>query len=135
MAGCLLAAPLLAAEAPPLVVGFDKAELLSLSAPARRVILGNPAIADVTVEQPTLLAVFGKIPGETSLIVLGEGNKVLLNRAMVVSAPSERRVTVHTSAEASRDYSCLSERCLVAPVPSAQGAGGSPAGAVAAAVK
>jgi hypothetical protein len=110
---CALPAP--AAEADPLVVTLDKPYVMRLVKPARRVIVGNPAIADVTLESPTLIYVFGKTPGETGLIVLGEGDRTVLSRPVVVTTNAERTVSVHlpgTDGPTGRDYSCLPDRCL-----------------------
>ena len=114
----LVSVPAIAAE--PLVLTFDKAQLLRLPVPARRVIIANPNVADVTVEEPTLLAVFGRAVGETSLTVLDADNKEILSRSLVVTGESARHVTVHTpDAAGSREYSCVANRCLKTAAPDA----------------
>jgi hypothetical protein len=45
-------------------------------------------VADVTVQSPRLITVFGKTPSATSLTVLGEGGKTLLDVPVVVGAGS-----------------------------------------------
>ena len=52
-----------------LYVGADKSFLLALNAPARRVSVANPNIADVQVMNPNQLLVNGKAVGVTSLVV------------------------------------------------------------------
>ncbi len=111
------------AEASPLVVVFDKVEILRLAKPARRVIIGNSAIADVNLETPTLVYLFGKAPGETSLIVLGDDDRTILSRPVVVTSETERAVSVHVpggEGPVSRTYSCMGNRCLRVASPGGQ---------------
>lgn len=111
------------AEASPLVVVFDKVEILRLAKPARRVIIGNSAIADVNLETPTLVYLFGKAPGETSLIVLGDDDRTILSRPVVVTSETERAVSVHVPSgegPVSRTYSCIGNRCLRVASPGGQ---------------
>jgi hypothetical protein len=127
--------PAFTAEVAPLVLTLDKAQVLHLSAPARRVILANPAIADVTLETPTLLYVFAKAPGETSLVVLGDDNRTLFSRPVVVTSQSDRAVSVHvpgTDGPTDRSYSCVENRCLRVPSPDAVQGAGAPAAPTAA---
>jgi hypothetical protein len=122
----LATAPALAAGASPLVVTFDKATVIHLDAPARRVIVGNPMIADVSVEEPTLLYVFGKAPGETSIIVLGADNKEIMARPVVVTTEPDRLLTVHApggDGPVNRNYSCVANRCLKVASPEASAVG------------
>lgn len=110
----LLWSPLAKAADAPLVVIQDKVQLLRLVAPAHRVIVGNPAIADVTVEQPGLIYVFGKMPGETSLTILGTDDQEIVSRSVVVTSAADRAVTVHlpgSQGPITRQYSCVGERC------------------------
>jgi len=60
-----------AADAPlSLNVTADKAQLLVVGKDAfTKVVIANPAIADVQVISPTQLLITGKAPGETSLVL------------------------------------------------------------------
>ncbi|MFQ5534733.1 MAG: type II and III secretion system protein family protein [Sphingomonadales bacterium] len=60
-------------------VEVRKGSLIRLSAPATTVFITNPDIADVQIKSPTLIYVFGKAPGETSLFALSDNDKVLFN--------------------------------------------------------
>ena len=46
------------------------ARILRISAPAATVIIGNPGVADVTIQDPQTLVLTGKSYGQTNLIVL-----------------------------------------------------------------
>lgn len=74
----------LGAEA--MLVPAGAAITLRLDRPARQVIIGNPAVADVTVQSPRVLTVFGKAASATTLTVLGEGGRVVLDVPLVVGA-------------------------------------------------
>lgn len=102
-------------EAEPLQLILDKVKLVHLDAGARRVIVANPAIADVSLETPTLLYIFGKAPGETNLVVLGDDERPVFSRSLQVAPETERMVSVHTPAnegDTVRTYSCTSGRCV-----------------------
>lgn len=129
---CLLAALALADlrqsfAADALVVTLNKARALSLPADARHVVVGNPAIADVTVETPRLLFLFGKVAGETSLVVLDGARRPILDVSLIVSPEDDRHVSVHgpgagaQSGSVETNYSCGS-RCVRVLAP-AGGAG------------
>lgn len=76
----------LGAEA--LLVPAGAAVTVRLDRPARQVIIGNPAVADITVQSPRLLTVFGKAASATTLTVLGDGGKTVLDVPVVVGAGS-----------------------------------------------
>jgi len=66
-----------AADEAPITVNVNMARVLRINAPAATVIVGNPGIADVTIQDPQTLVLTGKSFGQTNLIVLdGNGNPV-----------------------------------------------------------
>lgn len=69
------AAYILPVNAEAIRVGVDEATVHRLSAPAATVIVGNPLIADVTVQESDLLIVTGKTFGSTNLIVLNDAGE------------------------------------------------------------
>ncbi|HIJ61934.1 MAG TPA: hypothetical protein HPQ04_04505 [Rhodospirillaceae bacterium] len=127
--------PAAAAGAEPLLVTYDKVRLVRLDAAARRLIVANPAVADVSLETPTLLYIFGKAPGETNLVVLGEDDRPLLSLPVVVAPETERTVSVHVptnEGSAVRTYSCAAGRCVHIASPEALAGTAAPAAAPAA---
>jgi Flp pilus assembly secretin CpaC len=67
----MLMAPAVAlAESAPVSVKVNMARILRINAPASTVIIGNPGIADVTIQDPQTLVLTGKSYGQTNLIVL-----------------------------------------------------------------
>ncbi len=59
-------------------VQVNMARLLRISSPAETVIIGNPGIADVTIQDAKTLILTGRSYGTTNLIVLdGAGNPIV----------------------------------------------------------
>lgn len=65
----LPAGPALAQAPAPVYVTVDGSLLLTLTEPARKVAVANPAIADVQVISPAQLLIVGKASGVTSLMI------------------------------------------------------------------
>ncbi|PWC41927.1 hypothetical protein TSO221_22670, partial [Azospirillum sp. TSO22-1] len=63
----------------------SKGQMVKLPRPASAVFIANPDIADLQVMSDTMIYIFGKKPGETSLLAAGGGEQVLLNRRVVVT--------------------------------------------------
>ena len=105
------------AMADSLNVRLDKAEILRLDYPASIVIVGNPQIADVTVESPNMLFVTGLTAGETNLIILDDSGESIMEYDLVVVSEVDRQVTVHRNVEVLTTFSCK-PRCIEVPNPS-----------------
>lgn len=88
------AAAFAAGTAEPIEVPLGGAVLVQVGGSARSVVVGNPAIADVTVDTPRTITLFGKYTGGTTLAVLDAGGGVLLERPVVVTAGGNASVTV-----------------------------------------
>lgn len=94
--GLLLAGgPALAESTDPISVKVNMARILRISAPAATVIIGNPGVADITIQDPQTLVLTGRSYGQTNLIVLdAAGNPVADTIVSVVQAQGET-VTVY----------------------------------------
>jgi Flp pilus assembly secretin CpaC len=57
-------------------------------------VVGDPKVADVSVDPAGHIQLFGKRPGSTSLTVLGRNGQVLLEDAVVVRSGGVGTVTV-----------------------------------------
>jgi hypothetical protein len=99
-------------------VPLDQSALITLSAPAHNIVLGNPAIADVSVSDGRHLVVTGKGAGITNLIVTDAGGRTIFDRQIVVGAGSGDRVLLINGASLVR-YACT-PNCE--PLGDAQGA-------------
>jgi Flp pilus assembly secretin CpaC len=81
--------------AAPVSVKVNMARILRISAPANTVIIGNPRVADVTIQDPQTLVLTGKSFGQTNMIVLdSQGNAIADTLIEVVQAQADL-VTVY----------------------------------------
>ena len=72
-AGLSAAAPARADEAgAPISVKINMARILRIGSPAATVVIGNPGVADVTIQDPQTLILTGKNYGQTNMIVLDQ---------------------------------------------------------------
>ena len=77
---------------------IDEATLVRLDRPAAEIVVGNPSIADVSVQSGKTLVVTGKSFGETNLIVMDADGKVVVNRTLIVQEPRTGFVTLYKGA-------------------------------------
>ena len=82
--------PAAAAEGGPISVKVNMARILRIGAPAATVIIGNPGVADVTIQDPQTLVLTGKSYGSTNLIVLDSmGNPIADEVVQVIQAQAD----------------------------------------------
>lgn len=89
----------------PIVVPLDQATLFKLPDRAATVVIGNPLIADVTVQPGGIAIVTGKGYGGTNVIVMDQGGIVLSEKPIVVTDPADHVVYVYRG-PARTTYSC-----------------------------
>lgn len=65
-------------------VAVSAAKVVEFPQPARSVFIADPAIADIQVSAPTSVIVFGRKPGQTTLIAIGNDDKPLANVQIIV---------------------------------------------------
>jgi len=94
-ASLAMATPGAAAEGAPISVKVNMARILRINAPAATVIIGNPGVADVTIQDPQTLVLTGKSYGQTNMIVLDDmGNPIADTLIEVIQAQADL-VTVY----------------------------------------
>lgn len=98
----LAAAP---ASADPIEVIADRAKVMRVSRPADIVIIGNPAIADATIQDSQTLIITGHSFGTTNLIVLDAAGQAIADEIITVSPQNDQVVTVYRRA-ARQTFSC-----------------------------
>ena len=109
VSAAVLAAPAAGlAEPTPdtIAVNVDQAKLVRLPARVATIVVGNPLIADVTLQPGGMVVVTGKGYGATNFIALDRGGEVLVDRQIQVEGPSDRLVTVYRGIER-ESYSCM----------------------------
>lgn len=93
--GLLTVVPAAAETSEPISVKVNMARILRISAPAATVIIGNPGVADITIQDPQTLVLTGRSYGQTNLIVLDSaGNPVADTIVSVVQGQADT-VTVY----------------------------------------
>lgn len=93
------------ADAKELRVRIDQADIIRLDKRAVEVIVGNPSIADVAVQNGKLLVVTGKSVGLTNLMVLDGQGQMVYDKKISVSVDPKHLVTVNKGA-GRQTYSC-----------------------------
>src|SRR4030088_307226 len=90
--GILLCPAAAFAEPPPRAIGviIDQARLIKLPARVATIVVGNPLIADVTLQPGGIMVVTGKGYGATNFIAMDRAGDVLVDRQIQVEGPTER---------------------------------------------
>jgi Flp pilus assembly secretin CpaC len=121
----LSAASVAVADSPaaPLTVSAGSAARITLGAPVRDIVVGDPTVADVSLINERTLVVLGKKAGATTVLAFDARGRALADRAVVVSDVPAQAVIVQRGANAAT-YAC-GDRCSLlsatnAPVAPAQ---------------
>ena len=88
-----------------LQVQLDQAKIVRLPDHVATIVVGNPLIADVSIQSGGLMVVTGKGYGRTNLIVLDRAGNVLTERTVQVQGPGEDVVVVYRGNDR-ESYSC-----------------------------
>lgn len=87
------------------IVTVDQAKVVKLPENAQTVVIGNPGIADVSVQRNGVMVVTGKSFGVTNLIALDASGSLLAESLVRVRAASDSILTVQRGLER-ESYSC-----------------------------
>lgn len=86
------------ARAADLVVRYDQSQILRLPRPVAELIIGNPSIADITVQGADMLVITGKTFGVTNVIALDADRNVIQDQRVIVQRDEQRMVNLHKGA-------------------------------------
>jgi hypothetical protein len=125
-----------------IAVHVDQAKLIRIPDRVSTIIVGNPLIADITLQTGGVLVVTGKGYGATNFVAMDRAGEVLVDRIILVDSPADPIVTVYRGLER-ESYSCMpicqprvtlgdSERFFKATIDQAGALSGQAAGAAAA---
>jgi hypothetical protein len=107
LAALLFVWPLAAfAEPDAIAVNVDQAKLVKLPSRVATIVVGNPLIADVTLQTGGIIVVTGKGYGATNFIAMDRGGEILVDRVIQVEGPTDQLVTVYRGVER-ETYSCM----------------------------
>ena len=89
-----------------IAVNVDQAKLIKIPAKVATIVVGNPLIADVTLQGGGIIVVTGKGYGATNFIAMDRGGEILVDRLIQVEGPMEQLVTIYRGVER-ESYSCM----------------------------
>jgi Flp pilus assembly secretin CpaC len=94
-----------AKAADDLLVKYDQSKLVRLQKPAAEIIVGNPSIADVSVQSGNLLVVTGKSFGITNIIILDAERNVIQDQRVMVQRDEGKVVNLMRGVDR-QSYNC-----------------------------
>ena len=95
------------AQAGQVWLTMDQVRPYKLETPAQNIVVGNPAIADVTVQDNQNLLLFGKAPGLTNIYIFDEAGETIENMIVRVRSQNTDMLTFHHGS-ARTTYNCTS---------------------------
>jgi len=98
-----------AAYAETISVGVDEARVMRLPQGAATIVIGNPLIADATLQPGGILVLTGKGYGTTNLLALDRTGRVVMNTSVQVAPPKSADVVVVYKGVQRESYSCTPE--------------------------
>jgi hypothetical protein len=94
------------ADTDMVIIHVDQAQLLKLPDRVATVVIGNPLIADATLQSGGILVVTGKGYGATNLMALDRNGRVIMNKPVQVLGPSDPDLVVLYNGSERESYSC-----------------------------
>ena len=88
---------------------MDQVRPYELKLPAGQIVVGNPGIADIQVQDKNRLLLFGKAPGLTNIFIFDDEGGTIENLQVRVKSSSNDMLTVHRGT-ARITYNCTT-RC------------------------
>ncbi len=98
-----------AAHADNLTVAINSARLLRLPGQVATVVIGNPMIADASLQRGGVLVITGKGYGTTNLLALDRDGRVVLDKTVRVQGPRHKDLVVVYRGMNRESYSCAPE--------------------------
>ena len=89
-----------------ILIDIDFTEGFLLSRPAGQIVLGNPLIADIKVQDDRQLFLIGKSPGRTNMLIYGRDGQLQERHILMVRDPNTYLTYYKGSAERLH-YDCL----------------------------
>lgn len=86
-------------------VNVDQARLVKLPPRISTLVVGNPLIADVSLQPGGIVVVTGKGYGATNVIAMDRAGEILVDRVIRVQGPTDQVVTVYRGIDR-ESYSC-----------------------------
>ena len=113
-----------AALAADIGVSVNQAKILKLARPADTVVIGNPQIADASVQDATTIVLTGKAFGQTNLVILDGNGAPIVDQQVVVSR--DERGTVRIFRRAATEMLSCTPNCEAAFLAETESVGAAP---------
>lgn len=97
------------ARADTVSISLDQARLLKIPERVTTIVIGNPLIADATLQSGGLLVVTGKGYGATNLLALDRDGKVVMSKTVQVGGPGSEDLVVVYRGVTRETWSCAPE--------------------------
>jgi hypothetical protein len=91
------------------IVNIDQAHIMRLPDKVATIVIGNPLIADASLQGGGILVVTGKSFGSTNLLALDRAGKTVLDTKIQVNGPSGGELVVVYKGVDRESYSCTPE--------------------------
>src|SRR4029077_12804310 len=98
-----------AAQADTLSINVDQTQIMHLPEKIATIVIGNPLIADATLQSGGILVVTGKGYGATNLLALDRSGQVVMDKSLQVRGPGGHDVVVVYKGIERESYSCAPE--------------------------
>ncbi len=95
-----------AAAQEPIVVAVDQARIMKLPERAATIVIGNPLIADLSIQSGGIAVVTGKAYGATNVVIMDKSSAVLMEKTIEVKGPDDPTVVVYRGVTR-QSYSCM----------------------------
>lgn len=97
------------ARADTVSVSIDRAQVMHLPQRVATIVIGNPLIADASLQRGGILVITGKGYGETNLLALDRHGRIVLDKTVAVRGPKSRDLIVVYRGVDRESYSCAPE--------------------------
>lgn len=98
-----------------IILALDHARVMRMVGDVATVIIGNPAIADVSMPDPQTVVLTGKSYGETNMVMLDDEGNILSEQLLQVTVRGQSLVSVYRGVE--RTTLSCSPTCEIRPTP------------------
>jgi hypothetical protein len=97
------------ARAETVTVSIDEARILKMPERVATIVIGNPLVADASLQSGGILVVTGKGFGSTNLLALDRAGKVVMDKTVQVQGPASSDLVVVYKGVERESYSCAPE--------------------------
>lgn len=101
------------------VARIDEATALTLPGSAANVVVGNPAVADVSIIDRRRIAILGRTYGTTNIMAFDATGRMIYNGLVTVTSPSAGHISMFRGAQV-YNFTC-GPRCERTPMPGEEG--------------